>query len=189
MPVKAYAACMAEAERRHSESGPVGEHVARNLRRIRDERRKTTEQLAKEVRELGIHMTASTVTKIERQGRRVFADELVFLALALNVSPVTLMLPDKDPRKPVLPTGETREPLSWQRAWRWMHAAAPLPGGPEEDDFHDFIDWLALNRPYMGPKEFQGFVGQYVGPGTTDQQAVDQFMNTKEEGEDGGPDS
>lgn len=105
-------------------------------------------QLASEVEELGVPMTASTITKIEKQGRRVTVDELVALAAALDVSPVTLMLPAVDPGGAVPLTAELAAP-SWKQAWRWMHGAAPLPGSR----FNPF-QWLAANQPYLDERDY-----------------------------------
>lgn len=174
MPLWVYSAYMAEMKRRHSETGPVGDQVAQNLADFRRRRRMTTKRLAEEVSDLGVPMTASTVTKIETQGRRVFVDELVALAAALNVTPAALMLPGRDPRQPVW-MGES---MPWRRAWRWMHGAAPLPGGYEEADFGDFLGWLAVNRPYMSEAEFKR---EYLGP--TQPATWEEFM--KEEPQQG----
>lgn len=174
---------MAEMKRRHSGTGPVGDQLADNVADLRRQRRMTTTQLAQAVSDLGVPMTASTVTKIETQGRRVFVDELVALAIALNVSPVTLMLPGRNPRNPVGVTPTKSMP--WRRAWRWMHASAPLPDSEEEDEFGEFVNWLALNRPYMGEAEFRR---TFLGPATGAQEDADRFMSTTEEDDDDGPD-
>ncbi|MDO0937406.1 helix-turn-helix transcriptional regulator [Streptomyces sp. DG2A-72] len=175
---------MAGTTRRHSETGPVGDQVADNVAEIRRRRRMTTKQLAEAVGEMGVPMTASTVTKIETQGRRVFVDELVALAAALDVTPAALMLPGRDPRQPVW----MGEPMPWRRAWRWMHGAAPLPSREElyGEDFGGFLSWLSINRPYMTEVEFQR---EYLGPARP--ATWQEFMRgAEEEGEeDEGPGS
>jgi hypothetical protein len=103
-------------------------------------------------------MAASTITKIETQGRKVSVDELVAFAAALNVSPVVLMLPDTDPGTPV-PVAEHLYAPSWRQAWRWMYGEAPLPGGATGN-----VQWIAANRPYMDEREFSRVLFAQPGP-------------------------
>ncbi|MER7562314.1 helix-turn-helix transcriptional regulator [Streptomyces sp. NPDC097941] len=168
---------MAET-RRHSERGPVGDQVAENIRRLR---RKTTEQLAGEVSELGVPMTASTVTKIEKQGRRVTVDELVALAAALGVSPVTLMLPSEDPDGPIR-LAERLTSTDWRTAWRWMHGqtnfvARLWPGGGGSP-----LSWLAVNRPYLTPQEVQEEMQRYAQPAPLSVEALQEAQGDEDDG-------
>lgn len=85
-------------KRTYSEIGPTGRRVAENLRRLRDARRITTMELAERVCAQGVPMSAFTVTRIEKLGRRVTVDELTALADALGVRTVQLLRdPDADP--------------------------------------------------------------------------------------------
>lgn len=136
--------------RKYSEAGPVGSQVAKNLARIRNAQRKTTAQLGELVTELGIPMTASTVTKIEKRDRRVTVDELVALALALDVSPATLLLPTEQPGAPVQLSPEGA-PVPWEAAWRWLHGETPLPGSDSAATWDQRVRWLDANRPYVPP--------------------------------------
>lgn len=138
---------MAESQRRqHAERGPVGDQVAKNLVRFRSALRKTTADLASDVTKLGVQITASTITKIEKQSRRVTVDELVALAAALNVSPVTLMLPDSDEGPVPLADGLT---ANWYDAWTWMHGHGPLVGEGSRGGRGATLQWLAINQPYL----------------------------------------
>jgi transcriptional regulator with XRE-family HTH domain len=150
-----YSAYMAETKRRHSDRGPVGDQVAKNLIHFRGERHKTTTQLASEVSDLGVPMTASTVTKIEKQGRRVTVDELVALAAALGVSPVTLMLPARDAGPVRLADKLTAQ--RWSTAWRWMHGEVPFIAR-KWVDVAPWLSWLAANRPYLSEEDMQRMV-------------------------------
>ncbi|MDX3641434.1 helix-turn-helix transcriptional regulator [Streptomyces sp. MB09-02B] len=167
------------------ETGPTGERVAANIAKIRRQRGWDQRKLADRMTEVGRPMRASVISKIEKGDRRVDVDDLVALARALKVSPVTLMLPGRDEREPVpLLPGET---VSWQGAWRWMHASAPPPEDVREDDFIGLLNWLAENRPYLSEGEFRR---QHPG---VHEKAADQFMDTdtreEEEGEEDGPGS
>ncbi|MBT2401268.1 helix-turn-helix transcriptional regulator [Streptomyces sp. ISL-100] len=140
--------------------------VARNLADLRAMRRKTTAQLAADVKRLGVPMSASTITKIEKQGRRVTVDELVALAAALDVSPVTLMLPAADPGGSVMLTPRLRA-YGWGGAWRWMHGDDPLVVDGIEGAGH--FQWLAANHPYMTKEMIKEMIDRIVfsQPATT----------------------
>lgn len=78
------------AGRRANEIGDVGRNVAANVRRFRVGQGLTTEQLAGRVAALR-PMYATTITKIEKEDRRVDVDDLVAIAQALNVPPMELL--------------------------------------------------------------------------------------------------
>lgn len=128
--------------KRSSDIGPAGEALASRLKALREERRLTTEQLATLVTEIGQPMRGTAITKIEKKQRRVDADDLVALALALNVSPLALLFSeDADSGRynkltnSVVTTGE--------RAWLWgtgEQALAPSPGddpSPEQQEEYE----------------------------------------------------
>lgn len=127
----------------------MGEQVAINVKRLR---RRTTEELAKTVSALGVPMSASTITKIETQKRRVTVDELVALAAALDVSPVTLMLPGADSGQAVRLAPRLLA-HSWGLTWKWMHGEAQLVVKGVEGSGR--FQWLATNRPYLTEESLQ----------------------------------
>ncbi len=121
--------------------------MARNVRAVRERRRLTQQQLSARLGELGRPMLPSGIAKIEAGERRVDADDLVALAVALNCSPTRLLLPDgaaddEVPLTPALRVGAAA-------AWEWMTDRAPLPTGPgpaEPDPAREYRDerpgWL-----------------------------------------------
>lgn len=88
-----------------------------NLAEIRKSRRLTTGALSERLSELGRPILANGITKIEKGARRVDSDDLVALALALNVSPLTLLLPTTCDDEPVSLT--ERFEVSSRTAWQW----------------------------------------------------------------------
>lgn len=111
--------------RTHSTVGRTGSQVARNLRRFRTFRGITTEALAEQVANRGVPIQASAITKIEKEQRRVSVDELMALAVALNVTPNSLLLPtDVDRDQPVEITGlRESERIAAGYAWHWANWA------------------------------------------------------------------
>ncbi|MFF6980647.1 helix-turn-helix domain-containing protein [Streptomyces sp. NPDC008343] len=117
-------------------------------------RRQTTEELARAVSALGVPMSASTITKIEKRKRRVTVDELVALAAVLGVSPVTLMLPAADSGQGVRLAPRLLA-HSWSLTWMWMHGDTQLAvDGTEESEIGRF-QWVAMNRPYLTEKSIK----------------------------------
>jgi transcriptional regulator with XRE-family HTH domain len=98
-------------------SGPTSKRVSENVERLRKDRGLSQAQLAQRLAEAGRPMRDTAVSKIERGTRRVDADDLVALALALNVSPLTILLPPASSDAPVDLT-DTYQVGEWA-AWQW----------------------------------------------------------------------
>jgi transcriptional regulator with XRE-family HTH domain len=98
--------------------GRVARMVAREIRRYRDERKLSAQQLADRTAELGMEIPRSVLANLE-SGRRetVTVPEILVLAAALQVAPVELLCPvGFDEQIEILP-GRMMDPLS---ASRWV---------------------------------------------------------------------
>ncbi len=73
-------------------TGDSGQRTADNVRQLRERRRLTVRQLSDRLTKLGRPVLPSGIVKIEKGDRRVDADDLVALALALGVTPNRLLL-------------------------------------------------------------------------------------------------
>ncbi|MEU7042854.1 helix-turn-helix transcriptional regulator [Streptomyces varsoviensis] len=73
------------------EIGPAGERTARAIERTRTARCLAQRQLAARATAFGRPMTITTLSRIERRRRRCDVDDLVAIAAALGVSPLTLL--------------------------------------------------------------------------------------------------
>ncbi len=102
--------------------------MARNLAAVRHRRRLSVRALSDRLAKLGVRLLPSGITKIEQGGRGVDVNELVALAIALNVSPTRLLLPDGAADDWVQLTPAVRV-QAWE-AWEWMTDHAALPAGP-----------------------------------------------------------
>jgi transcriptional regulator with XRE-family HTH domain len=71
----------------------IGQRVARRVRELRRERSLTLAQLAARLAELDRSYNLSTLSRIEQGQRRVDTDDLVALALALDVPPNAILFP------------------------------------------------------------------------------------------------
>ncbi|MEU6513592.1 helix-turn-helix transcriptional regulator [Streptomyces sp. NPDC046978] len=109
--------------------GPTACTVAENLRRLRDARGLSLRTLSQRVEEAGHALSADAINKIEngrllatgdvgpKHVRRADADDIVALALALNVSPLTLLLPPTAGNDRVTLTNSVT--VTGRAAWSW----------------------------------------------------------------------
>ncbi|MGW2143199.1 helix-turn-helix domain-containing protein [Nonomuraea bangladeshensis] len=118
--------------RRTNEVGPTGAQVAENLRRIRDARGLSTTRLSKLLAEVGRPIQPTGITKIEKRERKVDVDDLVALALVLNVSPLALLLPPTDGDDAVSLAPSMTVP-AWL-AWEWSEGTSPALDSVVGDD-------------------------------------------------------
>jgi len=115
----AYAHRMADAEKWDpiESIDATGTAVARNIRRLRGDMQYV--KLAARLEDLGRPIPTLGLRKIESGGRRVDVDDLVALAVALEVSPETLLMPyAENADDEVQITGW--HPMAAGEVWRWM---------------------------------------------------------------------
>jgi transcriptional regulator with XRE-family HTH domain len=104
--------------------GPTSRRVAANLKRLRKARGMSTTRLSAALKDdVGHAIPATGITRIEKGQRRVDADDLVALALALNVSPLTLLMPSTSGDESAELT--TDKQLRSRIAWRWAVGQEP----------------------------------------------------------------
>jgi transcriptional regulator with XRE-family HTH domain len=100
------------------ETGPTGQTVAENMKRLYKNRGLTLVQLSERTEQAGRGLSVSALSLIATGKRRVDVDDLMVLAVALDVSPISLLLPVASPRRKRqkvgatgFPTGVTPEQL------------------------------------------------------------------------------
>ncbi|MFD3503721.1 helix-turn-helix domain-containing protein [Streptomyces sp. NPDC058678] len=114
-----------------SESGPTSAQVARNIERVRKARQLKQKDVSDRLRKAGRPLLATVVSKVERGERRIDVDDLVAFALALNVSPLALLLPPRGNGNPYIPlTDGVTATLA--EAWDWATGVHALPERPGE---------------------------------------------------------
>src|SRR5260370_15983800 len=106
--------------------GPIGERVAHTVRKFRKARNLSHAALSRRLGELGRPIPPLALRRIEAGERRVDVDDLVALALALDVAPVALLLPsDRESFRRLVAGGD---PYPWQHIWLWGTGLQPLEG-------------------------------------------------------------
>lgn len=106
--------------------GVIGETVADNVKRLRDSQGLAYTELAARLEQIGRVIPTLGLRKIESYERRVDADDLVALAAALGVSPVTLLMPAGVAADNV--TTVCGADFTAATLWEWLIAEWPFPG-------------------------------------------------------------
>jgi transcriptional regulator with XRE-family HTH domain len=123
-------------EKKRIDLGPIGVAVATNIERLRESQNLSYAELSRRLDALGRPIAPLGLTRIRERERRVDVDDLVALALALGVSPTTLLLPYSDASaeagaadgKARVTDGGEQYPLS--QVWRWFVAESPIDVPP-----------------------------------------------------------
>ncbi|MFY1688816.1 helix-turn-helix domain-containing protein [Plantactinospora sp. WMMB782] len=124
------------------------EVIGANLARVRDQRGLSLRRLAEHLAAIGRPINADGLNRAEKGRRQISAAELVALAVVLDVSPLTLLLPH-DPTPDGVPL--TPEVVAdWQAAWRWAVGEQPLTRRGESVDLVDpkVSAYIRENRPH-----------------------------------------
>jgi transcriptional regulator with XRE-family HTH domain len=147
------------------EVGPVGEYLIKAVERLRDVRSLTYKKLSEALEAAGRPIFPLGLSRLERGARRVDVDELVALAVALGVSPSTLLLPrdaDPDDMVQLTPSVSVRAWIAWQ----WMDGQMPLPAAdpgpmkPVELDDAATADWRSNARPTLAARGRDALVNE-----------------------------
>ncbi|WP_344969966.1 helix-turn-helix domain-containing protein [Salinactinospora qingdaonensis] len=133
--------------RRPNEIGPTGKQVSANLHRLRTTRGLTVRELARRLTDNhGRSWTPGAVSRVESGQRRVDADDLMALALALNVAPTALLLPP-DAEGETQITGAAG-PLPSAHVWRWADGQWPLTWSTDPEELRrQLMDFHLTSRP------------------------------------------
>jgi transcriptional regulator with XRE-family HTH domain len=129
----------------------TSERVAANVAVLRGRRGLSVRTLSARLGGLGHPILPSGITKIENGSRRVDVEDLLALAVALDVSPVTLLMPHEPTDEGVALTPAVT--ASAQAAWRWAVGEQPLVrsgGGQLELGSPEWRAFVAENRPFEG---------------------------------------
>lgn len=134
--------------------GPTGRAVADNVRRLRGDMQYV--KLAAELAKLGRPIPTLGLRKIESYERRVDADDLVALAMALRTSPATLLMPGvdqvgPDDRVAIAEDGPAPEAND---VWAWLTAQRAI------DPAVNYLEFGARSWPQWVRVEVEKMVGR-----------------------------
>jgi transcriptional regulator with XRE-family HTH domain len=143
------------------EIAAVGATVASNVQSLRKARGITLQALSDRLAELGRPIPIASLSKLEKRLRRVDADDLVALAIALDVSPVRLLLPGEPPEDRMVDLAPT-ERSNWVTAWLWAIGEQPLIEEKVRLDSRRVSEYIAENRPHERPKQLVTWAARYL---------------------------
>ncbi|MGA5466574.1 helix-turn-helix domain-containing protein [Mycobacterium sp. NPDC050041] len=134
-------------------AGQTATTVAENIGRLRTGQNLTYTQLSERLKDKAAwDISPVAVRRIEDNERRVSVDDLMALAVALRVSPITLLMPDSvDRDTPVTVTGIT-ERYAADLLWKWLRADWALPR--RGDDASELFDLVAPSLPAWERREY-----------------------------------
>lgn len=120
--------------------------LAQRLRRLRERRGWSQEQLASRLADRGLVWQRTTVAKVEAGSRQVTVDELVAVAFVIGVSPAALVVPPEMLETlAVTPSNE----LDAGMVWHWIAGQQVLGGYPADAEGSGTIaNWAAMLRFY-----------------------------------------
>ncbi|MFE3109362.1 helix-turn-helix domain-containing protein [Kitasatospora indigofera] len=132
-------------ETKKTSLGPTGDQVRANVARLRSALGLSKKDLSDRVAALGRPIPPLGITRLEAGTRRVDADDLMALSLALGVSPVTLLLPvNARGETEVTGAGSVSSHAAWM--WAWCSDPLTLPEGEEEAN-RATTEFLLNSRP------------------------------------------
>jgi transcriptional regulator with XRE-family HTH domain len=125
-----------------SDLGPIGENVTRTVRRLREDRRLSYAEVSRRLAEMGREIPSLGLRRIESGERKVDVDDLVALALVLNVSPLGLLLPAVE--SSVVPQGT---PHFAEDIWAWGRGGHPISMSQPGSDVGEWIEFMVASNP------------------------------------------
>ncbi|WP_231390205.1 helix-turn-helix domain-containing protein [Nocardia sp. CNY236] len=144
--------------------GPTGEAVRANVARHRKRLNLTYAELSRRLDSINRQIPVLGLSRIEAGERRVDADDLLALAVALEVSPTTLLMPDAARRDdPVSATG-IEGPA--QDILGWLSLEVPIEHVGKTEDQRDVRDGMKFIADALPRWTTEGMkFGQVPGTG------------------------
>lgn len=155
------------SRQRGNDPGPTAATVADNVKRVRFARRLTQEGLSERLREIGRPIPPASIGKIEIGLRQVDVDDLMALAVALDVSPLGLLLPRTATGEELVEVTGMNGPAillwlwsagrsSWKADTVGMTVRRVYPDDIAEVSLPRWLDLLAVPRPLPTEEQADG---------------------------------
>jgi transcriptional regulator with XRE-family HTH domain len=140
------------------------------MREVRDGRRMTRAQLAEQLAKIGHRIDATTIEKIETGVKKgILLDDVLAIALALQVPPLVLLLPVADTpteSNERVQIGENVQPVGMVTMREWLRGNDPLPGEDRRVFFRELRRTLARpEEDKLREKALAHKHGRRTGPG------------------------
>jgi len=132
-------------EQKKNPLGSTGETVRINVRRLREAQRLGYAEMARRLKSIGRTIPELGLRRIEEGNRRVDVDDLMALAVVLDVAPIALLMPEiTDEEWDDTPIGATgfQGGITAQRLWECLRGSVAPPGSSSP------IIWLGRSIPW-----------------------------------------
>lgn len=127
--------------------GATGETVAANVTRLRDAAGLNYTEMSERLADAGRVISPVAVRRIESGERRVDTDDLVALALALGVSPITLLIPGNVDACDLVDITGISYPYTAECVWDWLVAERPIVAGATETTGDQWVEFVHRSWP------------------------------------------
>lgn len=143
--------------------GATGERVAANIKRLRGSLQ--YKELSEKLGKIGRPIPALGLRRIEAGERRVDVDDLVALAVALGVSPLTLLLPADGNSALASPITGVNRNVGHNVQWMWARGDEPLtvPDGREEAE-RSRLEFSITAKPTIDSRVRGVAVAEFLDP-------------------------
>jgi transcriptional regulator with XRE-family HTH domain len=141
--------------------------VTHNVRRIREARGLSYAELSRQLADMGRQIPPLGLRRIESGERRVDADDLVALAIALGVTPITLLMPYTKNEDTCVEVTGLSEPVRDTTLWNWLQARIPISGNVGGDSLHEWLSFTLATWPTWMVRE----IDEAVRRGLTEERA------------------
>jgi transcriptional regulator with XRE-family HTH domain len=131
---------MPSNRRRRPKGITFEQSVALRVRRLRERHGLSQQDLADKLASYGIALDRSAVARLERGRRGISLEEAMYLALAIDVAPVHLIV-DPDGELPIV-IGKTSPPVAPFEARGWIRGEIPL----YEQDIKIYLSEIPLEE-------------------------------------------
>jgi transcriptional regulator with XRE-family HTH domain len=127
---------------RQPDFGATAEAVSTNVKRFRVARKLSYTELSAKLKEAGSQITPVGVRRIEDGERRVTVDDLMTLAVALDVWPISLLMPEADNDQTEVTASGVNTPIPAEDLWGWLRSDRALRG-----DNNDWVETMHVAFP------------------------------------------
>jgi transcriptional regulator with XRE-family HTH domain len=135
---------MASMVGREPDIGNTAWAVGRNVTRLRESQNLTYTQLSERLKQqCDWSINAVGIRRIEDLQRRVTVDDLIALALALGVSPITLLMPDTKLEDQFVQITGVGDRVRASALWEWLSAENALPSDERVPVMFHAVAWPA----------------------------------------------
>ncbi|WP_054814897.1 helix-turn-helix domain-containing protein [Nocardia arizonensis] len=124
--------------------GPTGETVRQNLKRLRQLRNLTYAELSRRLEDIR-PIPVLGLSRIEKGDRRVDADDLMALSIALEAPPAALLMPRAEDETTLVDVSGSLEPITAEALWRWLTVHNLPDDRLTYDLLHTLPDWVAMD--------------------------------------------